>query len=673
MKRKLLLFAAFIAFSPLMFGQTYIWEAFDAGQMPPTGWTFDGYAAQWSVGNSNNAGGDAPEAIFTYVSGNGTSRFISPVLDLSALSSVKLNFWHMYDDYTGAGPKVGVATRSAGGAWTTVWEVDPTANIPATQVSVDINNSDVGSSTFQFCFYVTGNFYNLDYWYLDNILLFYPLNLDAGMTGITTPTYIGGPTAVTGQIMNFGTSQISSVEINWQLDNGPVSASTFTGLTLATLDSYNFTCTDMITTTIGPHDLNVWVNRVNGDVDDDQGNDTLTKAINKVSHVVPNKPTFEEFTSSTCAPCASFNSGFVPWCQTHDDDITLVKYQMNWPSPGDPYYTEEGGVRRGYYGVGYVPDLYSDGSQIATDMGVVQTAFEQSQLKPGLVEIASSHTITGTTIDVNTTVLPFADFPNARVHIIVFEYVTTGNVMTNGETEFHHVMMKMIPDANGTTVNLTDRVPFTITESVDLAGTNVEEYSDLGVAILVQDYASKTIYQSAYSVENGAFNTEARLQIINMDGTPVPGFNSDVFTYDVTLPAGTTLVPEITADPIDANATVIIVPTVTLPGTTTIDVFAENLVNHNLYEVNFTLEGIGIGETPAQAVSVYPNPTKGLVYILNAAGSKVSVFNASGAQALSVESLSGNTIDLSGLSQGVYVVTIEKPDHSVIRKKIVIM
>ena len=673
MKRRLLLFAAFLAFSPFIFGQTFIWEAFNAGQMPPTGWTLDGYAAQWSVGNSNVAGGDAPEAIFTYTNANSTSRFVSPVLDLTGLTTIKLNFWHMYDDYSGAGPKVGVATRSNGGAWNIVWEINPTANVPSTNVEVDINNADVGSSTFQFCFYVTGNFYNLDYWYLDNILLINPLNLDAGITAISTPTYIGGPTAVTGQVMNFGLTTVSNVEVNWQLDAGTVYSSDFSGLSLGMLDTYNFSCTDLITTTIGTHNLHVWVNKVNGEIDDDQGNDTLAKQINKVSHVVANKPTFEEFTSSTCAPCASFNSGFVPWCQTHADEITLVKYQMNWPSPGDPYYTAEGGVRRDYYGVGYVPDLYSDGVQIATDMGVVQTAFEQSLAKPGLVEIASSHTLSGTTINVNTTVLPFADFTNARIHIIVFEFVTTGNVMSNGETEFHHVMMKMIPDGNGTTANLTDREPFTITESVDLASTNVEEFDDLGVAVLVQDYNGKTIFQSTYSIEDGVFNTEARLTMINMDGTPLTGFNPDVFTYDVTLPAGTTLVPEITADPMDPEATVIIVPTVTLPGTTTIDVFAENLTNHNLYEVNFTLEGIGFGEDPVQAVSIYPNPTKGQVYILNAAGSKVSVYSAAGALLNTVPALSGNSIDLSGLTQGVYFLVVERPDHSIIRKKIVVM
>lgn len=673
MKRRLLLFAAFLAFSPFIFGQTFIWEAFNAGQMPPTGWTLDGYASQWSVGNSNTAGGDPPEAIFTYTNGNGTSRFVSPNIDLTGLTSVKLNFWHMYDDYSGAGPKVGVATRSNNGAWTSVWEQDPTSNIPSTQVDVTISNSDVGSSTFQFCFYVTGNLYNIDYWYLDNILLINPLNLDAGITGITTPTYIGGPTPVTGQVMNFGQTTITGVEINWQLDAGTVYTSDFTGLSLAMLDTYSFTCTDQIVAAIGTHNLTVWVNKVNGVVDDDQGNDTLTKQINKVSHVVANKPTFEEFTSSTCAPCASFNTGFVPWCETHADEITLVKYQMNWPSPGDPYYTAEGGVRRDYYGVGFVPDLYSDGVQIATDMGVVQSAFEQSLAKPGLCEIASAHTISGSTINVSTTVLPFAEFNNVRIHIIVFENVTTGNVGSNGETEFHHVMMKMIPDAYGTTANLSDREPFTITESVDLSGTNVEEFDDLGVAVLIQDYAGKTIFQSAYSIEDGVFNNEADLAMIYMDGTPLPGFDPDIFTYDLTLPAGTTLVPEITAEPMDTTATVIIVPTVTLPGTTTIDVFAEDLTTHTLYEVNFTLQGIGFDENPAQAVSVYPNPAKDQVYILNAAGSKVSVYSAAGALLNTVPALTGNSIDMSGLTRGVYFLVIERPDHSILRKKIVVM
>ena len=61
------------------------------------------------------------------------------------------------------------------------------------------------------------------------------------------------------------------------------------------------------------------------------------------------------------------------------------------------------------------------------------------------------------------------------------------NVATNGETEFHHMMMDMIPDANGSTISLVDRVPFTWSQMVDLAGTNVEEWDDLGVIVMIRD------------------------------------------------------------------------------------------------------------------------------------------------------------------------------------------
>ena len=35
---------------------------------------------------------------------------------------------------------------------------------------------------------------------------------------------------------------------------------------------------------------------------------------------------------------------------------------MNWPGNGDPYYTEEGGTRRFYYGVDGVPMAFLDGA-----------------------------------------------------------------------------------------------------------------------------------------------------------------------------------------------------------------------------------------------------------------------------------------------------------------------
>jgi len=589
------------------------------------------------------------------------------------MTSVTLSFRHMYDWYSNPAPKVAVATRSHNGTWTTVWEKTPTGNISAEKVDVTINNSDVGQSEFQVCFFLQGNMYNLDYWYLDNILLFNPLNLDAGLISLSgTPTYFADPVAVKGTIMNLGNTAITGVEMQYSVDGGPVSTSSFTGLNIPTQGTYDFTMNQPITGAIGAHDLVVWINKVNGVTDDSQENDTLGKTEYKICHTTDRKPLYEEFTSSTCGPCASFNTGFVPWCQTNEDSILLVKYQMSWPSPGDPYYTLEGGTRRTFYGVNAVPDLYVNGGNTPTNMGGVTSAYTQARQLIGMMKIAGTHSLNDKVMTINATVLPFADFNSVRVYIVVMEKVTHNNVMSNGETSFHHVMMKMVPDAEGTTANLVDRVPFTINEVVDLAGTHIEEFSDLIVGIFVQDPVSHEVYQSAYSVENGQFSTEARLSSIASDGTPVSGFSPDTFTYTVTLAGGATVVPEITATPIEPNETVIIVPSMELPGVTTIDVFAENLTSHNLYTINFEW-AVGQGETMSNEVQIYPNPTKGQVKVYGAGGASVTVCDQAGRNVMQVGSLSGNALDLTGLPNGVYVVKIEKPNGTVIRKKIVVL
>ena len=305
-------------------------------------------------------------------------------------------------------------------------------------------------------------------------------------------------------------------------------------------------------------------------------------------------------------------------------------------------------------------------------MGEVQNAFDEAVTKPGIIDIAATHTLSGTVMNVTASILPFANMSNMRVHVIVFEYITTGNHATNGETEFHHVMMKMMPDAFGTTVNFSDRVPYTLTLSADLAGTNVEEYTDLGVLVIVQDFTTKEIYQSAYSIENAVYNNEAHLSGIDVNGSAISGFDPNVFTYDYIMPGGTVTVPDVTGIPIDANATVIVVPAYLLPGTTTIDVFGEDNVTHLTYSVNFAW-AVGQDENTITPVKVYPNPSSGLVYIMGANHSTISVFSASGVELARYNDFTGTTLNLNSLSSGVYSLNIQKTDGSVIKHKIVIV
>jgi len=668
MKKFYILFIALLSMSVIINGQTYLTEDFSEDIMPPSGWTIDGYNSQWSTRPSENAGGAPPEARFIYNNSTGVSRLISPEIDLTGVNNVNIAFKHFLDNFS-SGPKIGVATRSGGGDWNIVWEVNTTSDMGPEEKILSVTNADVGASDFQFCLYLDGYFYNIDYWYIDDIEIYTPYNLDAKLASITTPWYLTGTSEVTGAVKNRGINDITSLEIKWQADEGDVTTTSFSDIEISTGETFNYTCDGLFDFPVGNHNLDVWISGVNDDIDDDTENNMLMKTIHNASYVDNRVPLFEEFTSSTCGPCAGFNNTFVPWCDDHEEDITLVKYQMSWPAPGDDYYTEEGGDRRTYYGVSAVPSLFGNGGSVSTNIGAINTFYNNAIELPGFASVVGSHTFSGTEITVNVNLLPFADYDNFRLHVVVFEYLTTGNTGNNGETEFEHVMMKMIPDAFGTTLNISDREPYSYTHTVDLAGTYVEEWDDLGVAIIFQDYQNKEVFQSGYSIEDAVYNSEARLSDLMVDGVSIEDFDSDIFNYNVELPEGTNEIPLVAGIPMDENATVVVVPATELrDNITTIDVFAEDLATNNRYTVTFTL-ATGLNELHDKQVKLYPNPTTGILNIQTNNAADVYVYATDGSIIGEYQLFNNKQIDLSHLSNGIYFVKV-LTENEIITKKI---
>ena len=133
--------------------------------------------------------------------------------------------------------------------------------------------------------------------------------------------------------------------------------------------------------------------------------------------------------------------------------------------------------------------------------------------------------------------------------------------------------------------------------------------------------------------------------------------------------AGATEIPVVEASSTDPNATTIIVPATEIPGSTTVDVFAEDLVTSNTYTVNFDF---GTGEilNEANAVRIYPNPTTGKVYVSGADNAKVMVYTVTGKLVASYDNFSSTLIDLSDLNEGIYIMNIVIDDKTVLNKKI---
>lgn len=287
----------------LSFGQVFLTQDFSSGQMPPTGWTIDGVPAQWSAAASAKAGGSAPEAKFSYINQNTTSRLVSPVIDLTGNPNVTLAFKYMYDYYSN-GPKIGVATRFGTGAWTTVWEITPTGNVGPESKFLSLTN--VGQSNFQLCFYITGNLYNVDYWYIDDIMVYNPLALDAKLVSVNLPNYLatGSTTYLTGKVTNIGTTPITSFDIVYTIDGGAPQLQPITGLNMQLGDVYDFTHNiPIVLNNTGSYAIVTTVENVNAGTDLDPSNNSLTNYVGIVPYIPQKKVFCEEATGTWCGWC----------------------------------------------------------------------------------------------------------------------------------------------------------------------------------------------------------------------------------------------------------------------------------------------------------------------------------------------------------------------------------
>lgn len=545
MKRTFLLAALIFLFSGV-FAQVVLTEDFSGTAFPPTGWTIDAQTGNWKKSNSVNAGGTAPEANMTWSPQfNGVSRLISPSLNMAGKNALILQFRQMVDHYSG-GVQIGVGTRANGGEWNVAWSRNVNTSINPEIVTVVMDDANVNSDDFQFCIFFSGSSYNINDWFVDNIVLIAPAEVDMTITDIATPRYFLGTQDVKTTIANMGSTTVTSLKLNWQLDDAEIHTENLTNLDLATGATMNHIFTDKVDAEPDSYNLKVWVSDVNGvqGPDDIPENDTLVKKISIASQGVARKPMFEEFTSSTCGPCASFNNGVLnPFIIQHGEELVLVKYQMNWPGSGDPYYTAEGGQRRTYYAVNGVPMLFVDGKYAGGTSASVNTAFNNSLAKPAFVDISGEYVINGTMVDISAIVTSYANIENSTLHVVVYEGLTTKNKRSNGESEFHHVMMRCLPDGNGNEMGLLEvNHPNEFNFSVDMTGTNVEEMDDLFVAIFLQDNETKDIFQAAYAVPTGAvILTEPNNYAVNVSVSEPLSIN---FSQGVRHIGGEELTPE---------------------------------------------------------------------------------------------------------------------------------
>ena len=498
--RKSLLFVFVLLFATAAMAQNravLLQESFDGATMP-AGWSAQDHASNWSISTTQNAGGAPNELkLFYNPQFNGTTHFMSPAVDLTGINSVVFSFKHCLDNYSGS-HTLGIATSSDNGTtWNEGWRQTYSSDGVYT-VSQEISTPDMGNANVKFCIFYTGNSYNIDNWYFDDIMIFTLENLDLGLVSATLPDFIGsGETSFGMTVFNYGATTVTSVEASYEVEGlDPVTETLEVNIPSLGNETLNFNTT----TNLRPGSYNVVYNiiSVNGEVDDISDNNITEKVVNVAIASAERIPMIEHFSSSTCGPCVQPNVMMHNFCNNNEGRYTYTKYQMNWPGSGDPYYTAEGGVRRTYYDINAVPMAFMDAEDL--NFNGVQNQFNQHAERTAFFDIRGSFAVEGNVITVKADIMPYVN-TDARVYISVNEKETHGNVGSNGETSFHHIFMKMLPDAQGTATSFVATEPQSFEFTQDMSGTHVEEMSDLEVSIWVQNYPTKEIYNSRFAYE----------------------------------------------------------------------------------------------------------------------------------------------------------------------------
>lgn len=228
----------------------------------------------------------------------------------------------------------------------------------------------------------------------------------------------------------------------------------------------------------------------------------------------------ETFTSSTCPPCNPGNVALEGLLTngTNDNKYASIKYQMDWPGSGDPYFTNEGDVRRGFYSVSGIPQTFVDAGYGGNPSSLSQSVLNSAYSVDPKFNLSVYYQIDepNQKVDMQIDIESLVDLgPGNRMFCAIYEHETFNNTGGNGETKFEQVMKKMLPSAAGTvlspmttgqinhydftyTFNGTYRLPPNATDPIDNnIEHSVEEFSDLGVIIWVQNMnGNKEVYQA---------------------------------------------------------------------------------------------------------------------------------------------------------------------------------
>jgi hypothetical protein len=278
------------------------------------------------------------------------------------------------------------------------------------------------------------------------------------------PDYgIAGNYSISGVLNNKLAGEVKSATISYNVDNGnTVSAKLATGALSRGADVTSFKSEAAVNLAVGNHIVKAWVSEINGEALANP--EVVTTTVHIASRAATRHGLIEIFTSATCPPCATEMAKLDPklngtYYPNTGGNYNVIKYQMNWPSPGnDPSYNSHGNTRKSYYGINGIPDGRVNGKTgtYDTDAGI-----KASATAAATVDISAKLLVSGNKIEASATITPYVTSTVTVHQVLLQDYYTYNG--SNGQTKYYSAMRKMNPDGGGAkNTSIKDGTPFDV-------------------------------------------------------------------------------------------------------------------------------------------------------------------------------------------------------------------
>ena len=607
------------------FSQTYFSDNFEAGQ---NGWTYidhnnDGYNWLLMTGTNLSLPSAAGQVLISRSWSNNVpitpnNLAVSPAIDLTGASD---NVFLEYTFYTNQGfpqDKYSVYVSTSNTA-TDILATTPihTETGTATTAVGTIRSLDLSSYMGQ-TIYITFRHYDCydkDFIGIDNLSVKTISNNDVSLESANIQEYIlaNQNTLLELELKNVGANEVNSVTVNWNdgtdhIATIPVTIAVGETAIVSHPTALNYA-------TLDAFDIQVTVTEVNNSTDPDMDNNSQATSFRTISQDGGTKALIEEGTGTWCGWCPRGAVAMEYMYNNHSDKFVGVAVHN-----GDPMTNIEYDNAVSFTGF---PGMHMD--RTYKDVGVSLELMESYVLWrsaiPNPVSIDIETSVSGIQLTVDATATFHSNYTgaNLRLAAIVIENNVTGTTNGYGQVNYYSGGES---GAMGGYENLPATVP---------------------ASMMVYDHVGRALLGGYNGVSESVPTSLTDGQTIN-------------YTFNYTLP---------TAYNIDQIHVAVVV----------LDANTGYVVNSNsAYAGSLNVDNWDM----TSGFSVYPNPTNDIVNLqINQDGKyAVKIYDITGKEVLAkapefLSSSSTSSLNVSSLSQGMYIISIEGESQSFSRKLII--